>query len=177
MEAVGTMAYTVSSGSVDFMLYNSFDPEGRLQWVWWKRGVGVQNIQSQLFQARVILEWEGVDYTYDFETGGYQRLDDQADMGWIHPDSCLSHSGGTIATFGVITDRSQYDEYTGFQSRVGSTLHDLTMDSDSPLKLEIRFRPTADSEWRSRVQFMKTRNMGALPVREHIHVGDVAFAA
>ncbi len=150
MEQIGSLAYTKSSGSVDFMLYNTIADTAQVQWVFWRRGISSHEIRNHLFEARVVLDWDGVDYTYDFKTGRYTHLRNDPEVGWIEPDICVDHSGGIIAKFCTQPDPDLESGQSEPQISTLSTLRDLVLDSESPLKLETRSRPTAAADWHTR---------------------------
>ena len=172
MQPIGTVAYAMSSQSVDFMLYNTED-----KWVYWQRGVSSHQVRNRLAQARIVLNLNGVDHVYDFRTGMYLSRFEGNDPGWMEPKDSLDHSGGTIAALDIDSYQRFRDGVTGLKDPGSVSLADLLSDSTNRLRLEIRTRLSAESTWAYRRLQMHTRDAGAPQPSADRQDGAVAYAA
>jgi hypothetical protein len=75
----------------------------RLHWIYWVPGKTIAQLQNCNFQVNWMVDWEGVDYVYDWDN--YDLV--QANLvggiptnGWIQPSSWIEYNGGVIGTFG-----------------------------------------------------------------------------
>jgi hypothetical protein len=81
----------------DEIVYSTGDLGKRLHWVYWLSGETVADLTGN-FEVRYIVDWDGVEYTYDWGLGDHAVA--TADNGWIQPGSWADYSGGVIGTFG-----------------------------------------------------------------------------
>jgi hypothetical protein len=85
------------------IVYSTGDLGKRLHWIYWVPGKTIAQLQNCNFQVNWMVDWEGVDYVYDWDN--YDLV--QANLvggiptnGWIQPSSWIEYNGGVIGTFG-----------------------------------------------------------------------------
>jgi hypothetical protein len=86
------------------IVYSTRDLGKRLHWIYWVPGKTIAQLQNCNFQVNWMVDWEGVDYVYDWDN--YDLV--QANLvggiptnGWIQPSSWIEYdNGGVIGTFG-----------------------------------------------------------------------------
>jgi hypothetical protein len=92
------------------IVYSTGDLGKRLHWIYWVPGKTIAQLQNCNFQVNWMVDWEGVDYVYDWDN--YDLV--QANLvggiptnGWIQPSSWIEYDkdgdnnpDGVIGTFG-----------------------------------------------------------------------------
>ena len=96
------MASGMFPGSQQFwpteaIVYSTGDLGQRLHWVYWLPNATTAGLDG-LFQVKNVMDWDGVEYTYDWSTG--ETVEDSPDVGWIQPGSWINYQGGVVGTFG-----------------------------------------------------------------------------
>ena len=94
----GTYPGTLYMDPYDEIVYSTGDLGKRLHWIYWIPGATKAGL-SNLFQVKMVVDWDGVDYTYDWSSGGV-LAPDSAELGWVQPGSWSDYSGGVIGSFG-----------------------------------------------------------------------------
>ena len=151
MTAVQHVAYSTGCEAIRFMLYRHTTDDGHRSWVYWHRGISTHEIRNRLCEVRMVIDWNGVDHTYDFQSGQYRRLQDHPEEGWIQPRKAFDHSGGVVVSFGPEENPQSLGGYGEQVFVEQGRLHDLNLDSESSLRLEVRSRLSASTGWHSRV--------------------------
>jgi hypothetical protein len=93
----GTHPGTHDADPYDFIVYSTMDLGKRTHWIYWLDGETVAGL-DQRFQVKWIVDWDGVDYTYDWGLGAL--VVDDPNTGWVQPGSWENYSGGVIGSFG-----------------------------------------------------------------------------
>jgi hypothetical protein len=89
----------------------------RLTWIYWIPNMTVAQLSGMNFQVKTVMDWDGIAYTYDWNTGA--TVADAANLGWIQPGSWINYNNGVIGAFGNAwwavhgTDPEAADYYTG----------------------------------------------------------------
>jgi len=81
----------------DEIVYSTGDLGKRIHWIYWLPGETVADLDGK-FQTRYIVDWDGVQYTYDWGVGDHVVA--TADNGWIQPTRWTDYAGGVIGSFG-----------------------------------------------------------------------------
>ncbi len=81
----------------DEIVYSTGDLGKRLHWIYWLPETTIAELDGK-FQVRYVIDWDGVEYTYDWGVGDHVVA--TADNGWIQPGSWSNYSDGVIGTFG-----------------------------------------------------------------------------
>ena len=90
----GTLAFVPS----DAIVYSDGDLGKRLTWIYWIPNTTVAQLTAMNFQVKDVCDWDGIAYTYDWNTGN--TVVDAANVGWIMPGSWQNYNGGVIGAFG-----------------------------------------------------------------------------
>jgi len=141
----------------DEIVYSTGDLGSRLHWIYWIEGETTTSLVDR-FEVRYIIDWGGVEYTYDFGIGGW--ADPSTGAGWIQPGSWTNYNDGTttgvIGNFGHAwwatddetspfdTGGSPYDETD--QADVDA-LRDLIFDVQTFARGEVRYRDSVSDAW------------------------------
>ena len=83
--------------ATEAIVYSTGDLGKRVHWIYWLPGQTVAGMDG-LFQVKDVADWDGVDSTYDWDTG--DSVPDGPEVGWIQPGSWIDQSGGVVGTFG-----------------------------------------------------------------------------
>ncbi len=81
----------------DEIVYSTGDLGKRLHWIYWVPGETTTSLEN-LFEVRWIVDWDGIEYTYDWNT--FSLVEATPDNGWVEPSRWEDYSGGVIGTFG-----------------------------------------------------------------------------
>jgi hypothetical protein len=85
------------------IVYSTPDLGKRLHWIYWVPGKTIAQLQNCNFQTNWMVDWEGVDYVYDWDNYDLVRANLVGGIptnGWIQPSSWIEYNGGVIGTFG-----------------------------------------------------------------------------
>ncbi len=102
--ANGDFAGSTRFSADEAIVHSTLGGGQRLHWIYWVPGETIASLSGR-FQVRDVADWDGVDYTYDWGTGGLVEATD--DNGWIQPGSWIDYDAngdstidGVIGTFG-----------------------------------------------------------------------------
>jgi len=85
------------------IVYSTMDLGKRLHWIYWVPGKTIAQLQNCNFQTNWMVDWEGVDYVYDWVNNRRVPANLVGGIptnGWIQPSSWIEYNGGVIGTFG-----------------------------------------------------------------------------
>jgi hypothetical protein len=85
------------------IVYSTMDLGRRLHWIYWVPGKTINDLQTCNFQVNWMVDWEGVDYVYDWANNKLVQANLVGGIptnGWIQPSSWIEYNGGVIGTFG-----------------------------------------------------------------------------
>jgi hypothetical protein len=151
---------THNADPYDFIVYSTMDLGKRIHWVYWLPGETTAGLANR-FQVKWVVDWDGVDYTYDWNTGNL--VQDAPETGWVQPSSWEDYDDGEGAT-GVIgsfgfawwaTDNEAPPNDTD-----GNAFNEVNQDDIDALRDEVllyqtyvrglvRLRATPDDPWES----------------------------
>ncbi len=82
----------------DEIVYSTGDLGKRIHWIYWIPGKSKEQLNN-LFQAKMVIDWNGIAYTYDWNQGGILVVDNP-NIGWVQPGSWENYNNGVIGSFG-----------------------------------------------------------------------------
>jgi hypothetical protein len=92
------------------IVYSTMDLGKRLHWIYWVPDKTIAQLQNCNFQVNWMVDWEGVDYVYDWDNYDLVRANLVGGIptnGWIRPSSWIEYDkdgdnnpDGVIGTFG-----------------------------------------------------------------------------
>lgn len=87
---------------LDEIVYSTGDLGKRMHFIYAIDGETTASLDGN-FQVKMSFDWDGVDYTYDWNAGG-ALVEDAPETGWVQPGSWENHSEGSfdgvIGSFG-----------------------------------------------------------------------------
>jgi hypothetical protein len=140
----------------------------RLHWIYVIENTTTAALDG-LFQVRDVTDWDGVNYTYDWGTGGLAEA--TADNGWIQPTSWQQVGNHVVGTFGNAW--WAYDDLAEPFNSDGNAYNETDLADVNALiaqinqyttfwRGEVRFRDSVDSAWT--VQSLELTNATAVPL-------------
>ena len=156
----GTYPGTTVWDPYDGIVYNTGDLGKRLTWVYWVPGVTTSNLNG-LFQAKVVVDWFGVAYTYDWSAGGALVVDDPS-LGWVQPVWWEDYDDGTNQ--GVIGSMSHawwaFDDCAPPYDTNGDpfdetnqadidTMRNWVLGAETYAEGLVRYRPGTEVDWQT----------------------------
>jgi hypothetical protein len=95
----GTYPGTSSIDPLDEIVYSTGDLGKRLHWIYWVPGTTVADLTGN-FQVKMVVDWGGINMTYDWSLPNFPLVPDTPDVGWVQPGSWVNYEGGVIGTMG-----------------------------------------------------------------------------
>jgi len=134
------------------IVYSTMDLGKRLHWIYWVPGKTIAQLQSCNFQVNWMVDWDGVDYVYDWNTYDLVEADLVGGIptnGWIQPGSWIEYDkdgdnnpDGVIGTFGFAW--WAYDDLAAPLSTDGNPYNEVNQaDVDALAALVLRYQTHA----------------------------------
>ena len=152
----GTYPGTLTIDPYDEIVYSTGDLGKRLHWIYYVPGETTAGLDG-LFEVKMIVDWGGVDYTYDWDNGGAFAVDGSSpDIGWVQPGSWEDSPSGVIGTFGhawwatdddadpLSTDSNPYNEVD--QADIDA-LREAVLAAQTHATGLVRYRESIDDDW------------------------------
>jgi len=149
----GTFPGTTLIDPYDEIVYSTGDLGKRLHWVYWIPGETTSSLNG-LFQAKQVMDWDGVDYAWGADVDG-------PEVGWYQPSKWENYNDGlgntgVIGTFGnawwaTDNDAEPYDTGGGPYDETDQAdidaLRAQVFQSQTYSLGMVRYRPTTGDEW------------------------------
>ena len=156
----GTLPGTTAIDPYDEIVYSTGDLGKRIHWIYWLPGETVAGLAGRL-ETKMIVDWDGQAYTYDWSSPGYPLVLDAPGLGWIQPSRWEDYDDGqgntgVIGSFGhawwaVDDDAPPYDTggnpYDEADQADIDALRDAIFASQTYATGMYRYRDSANDPW------------------------------